>query len=1002
MNRMKTRRYLAVFIGMFGILYGLISCSSKPATKPPYTPAEALGTFQLPEEFRIELVASEPAVTDPVALAWDESGRLFVVEMPDYPLNPEPMGKVILLEDRDGDGKYETSKVFAEGLHMPTGVMPWKKGILVTAAPDILYFEDTDGDGKADVRKVILTGFAVTNPQLRVNGLQYSLDNWIYAAYPRVPVPRRYVKEFGDPGHAIQFAGHPEVPAVDIRARDLRFDPDRLKVEAVSGNSQFGNAFDDWGNRFTVWNNDHIRHVVLPPEVLARNPHLSIPQAMQSASDHENAATVYPITKNAFIIHDSQVGHFTSACGLSVYTGGNFPEDYQHSSFTCEPVHNLVHCDRLTLSGASFEASRALEGKEFLSSTDAWFRPVYTAIGPDGALYIADYYRFTVEHPEFVPPELLKQIDFEPRHKLGRIYRVVYKDAKKIAKPDLANATSDQLVELLSHENRWWRINAQRLLVDRQAVSERPALERLAANGSSPLGRIHALWTLHGLGVLSDEVVLRALQDESPPVRENGLVMAAERIPEKAIALLTDSDGGVRFRAAVAVSALPPERSAPLLQKLVLAHPDDMWLLWVALSTADSKAIDWYARLVGRSALTAEESKNGQAFVQKLSAVIGARDQDEELARVLAVVRSSRGGKTSWWRAATLDGLADGRRTGAARAGNLPKTQALLPQMLLNDELAVNAAALRLARTFRWKDEGPLAAAVGAAGKLARDKAGSAAARAVAVGVMGLDSSEAQSSRIGEFLKPQEPEAVQVAASQTLAIRDDNISMNALLENWRGFTNPVREASLATFFQKKERLPVLLKAVKDGKVQAWSFGPARTRQLLESADSSIKQQAQEVLGNLEGERKKVYERYLPALTMAGDPDRGKDVFVKNCTDCHKLDGQGHEVGPDLLSVTTHYKEVLLADILIPNQAIETGYEEYLVELKDGRSITGIVSKDTTASLTLRRAKGEEDVVLRSNITSIRSLNVSPMPADLEQNISIQQMADLIAYIKNRK
>jgi putative heme-binding domain-containing protein len=382
--------------------------------------------------------------------------------------------------------------------------------------------------------------------------------------------------------------------------------------------------------------------------------------------------------------------------------------------------------------------------------------------------------------------------------------------------------------------------------------------------------------------------------------------------------------------------------------------------------------------------------------------VIGARGQDEELARALAIVRSSRGGKTAWWRTATLDGLADGRRTVAASVGAPSKTQAVLPQMLLNDDPAVNAAALRLARTFQWKGESTLAAALGSAEKLAANKASSTDARAIAVGVLGLDSSEAQSRRIAQFLKPQEPEPVQVAASQTLAVRADYISLNALLENWLSFTNPVREASLATLFQKKEMLPILLKAVKEGKVQAWSFGPARTRQLLEYKDPSIKQLAQEVLGNLEGERKQVYERYLPAITMAGNPEHGRDVFVKNCAECHKLDGEGHEVGPDLLSVTTHYKEALLADILIPNQAIETGYEEYLVELKDGRSITGIVSKDTAASLTLKRAKEEEDFVLRSNIASMRSLNVSPMPANLEQNITVQQMADLIAYIKSRK
>jgi putative membrane-bound dehydrogenase-like protein len=264
-----------------------------------------------------------------------------------------------LLEDRDSDGIFERSTVFADGLHFPHGVLPWRGGIIVTCAPDILYFADTDGDGKADVRRVLLTGFAEVNPQLRVNTPLYGIDNWIYAAYPKFGGGVRF-SQFSKFGEPIHFPGHPEIPPVDLfsKGMDLRFKPDRLQLEAVSGNSEYGLAFDTRGHRLASWNDKHVEHIVIESRYLARNPYLA-GSAVQLASDHGDSARLYPITENPILrqIREpaamSQLGHFTSACGQSVYTGGNFPREYDGAYFICEPVHNLVHADRLTPRGAS-------------------------------------------------------------------------------------------------------------------------------------------------------------------------------------------------------------------------------------------------------------------------------------------------------------------------------------------------------------------------------------------------------------------------------------------------------------------------------------------------------------------------------------------------------------------------------------------------------------------------------------------------------------------------
>ena len=480
-------------VPLFALLLFSSGCRARTAG-PPFAPKEALTTFRLPEGFRIELVASEPDVADPVAMAFDPQGRIYAVEMIDYPDDRDPEGRIRLLEDRDGDGHFETSFIFADEFHFPTGVMPWKDGVLVAAAPDIFYLVDSDGDHRADKRQVLLSGFNPFNPQLRVNGLLYGIDNWIYGAYPKYGPSRRNPEQFGKPGSPLHFPDHPEVPPVDIAqsGTDFRFRPDQLKIEPTAGNSQYGNTFNERHHRFGLWNNNHIRHMVIENRYLERNPYQSVSSAMQFPSDHENQSIVFPITEHPIYIHESQVGMFTSACGNTAYAGGNFPAPYDHSYFVCEPVHNLVHGDLLTPRGATYVAERSVGQAEFLASTDGWFKPVFTTVGPDGALYVVDYYRKYVEHPDYVPEGMEGKFDLRAGAGQGRIYRVLHNSSKPVPKPRLKDASSAELVGQLSNPNLWWRTTAQRLLVERQDTSVEAQLGNLARRGPRPkVGRTH-------------------------------------------------------------------------------------------------------------------------------------------------------------------------------------------------------------------------------------------------------------------------------------------------------------------------------------------------------------------------------------------------------------------------------------------------------------------------------------------------------------------------------
>lgn len=602
--------------------------------KPPYSPSEALQLFQVPSGFRVELVAAEPGIEDPVAMAFDERGRLFVVEMSDYPLGRQG-GKIKLLEDRDDDGFFESSTLFASGLSFPTGVLPWKEGILVTAAPHVFYLADTNGDNRADLKEIVLTGFAATNPRLRVNGLRYGLDNWIYAAYPKVELPARYVKEFGDLGSEIRFPKYPRARAFGFfgKEMDLRFRPDQMRVEPIAGNSQYGNTFDRWGNRFTVGNNNHVRHVVIQNKYLLRNPYLAVESAMHFSSDHGNAATLYPITKQPEYMHRSESGHFASPCGISVYEGGAFPPPYHGAYFVCDPVHNVIHCDTLLPRGPTFVARRALREREFLASIDSWFRPVFTTLGPDGALYVVDFYRKVIEHPEWIPLEKMREADLHAGNDRGRIYRIVHETLQQAsAKPKLHHLERAQLVQNLSHSNMWWRLRSQQLIVERQDKSLIPELQILAGKSPSPYARLHALWTLDGLNALDPDLILFGLEDSHAGVRENAVQLAESllsdnRISDKLLGMATDPSERVRFQLACTLGLLPKQKSFPVLRELLLRHLNNSWFQIAVLASASENAEEWYKALTSEPAFVANHSRPKQELLRRVTSIMTKRQQ---------------------------------------------------------------------------------------------------------------------------------------------------------------------------------------------------------------------------------------------------------------------------------------------------------------------------------------------------------------------------------------
>jgi putative membrane-bound dehydrogenase-like protein len=981
------------------------SCSRQG---PPFNPQEGLKSITVEKGFRVELIASEPLVTSPIAMEFDEQGRIFVVEMPGYPLDTRPTGRIVLLEDTDGDGRPDRRTVFADNLILPTGVMRWKKGILVAAAPNVWYMEDTNGDNRADVRQVVLTGFAFTNPQHQMNGPVYGLDNGVYIANSGAARAIVFQEKFGDLGSDIRFPDRSDVPALKVHNRTVRFRPDTHELEALAVATQFGHTFDRWGHYFTVDNENQGRHAVIAARYLERNPDLLVPEAAQDMSDHGNAAKVFPLTHHPEFQLLSGIGTLTSACSLTWYQGGAFPPEFDSVTFVAEPAHNLVHRDLLADEGATFVAKRAREGEEFLASTDPWFRPVNFTIGPDGALYLVDYYRKLIEHPEWTSThhhhdskELYLGSD------RGRIYRITPDSSSALALPKnihLDRASDAELVHHLGDSNIWWRRTAQRLLVDRQSPQAVGLLEKLFWESPSPLARLHALWTLEGYGKLNSALVAKALNDNEPGVRENAIQLAERRLstsPElvpKLFKLTGDANPKVRFQLLCTLGFLSSPQSRSAQEKLLLEDIENVWMQVAALSASSDRAAPFFELAVFKKpGLIDRETPARRAFVMQVCSVLGARQNSKEIHRVLEAVSRDVQPASEWWESASLDGLARGASGKKREEIALKGTQDLLLKLFERPQPGVRRGSLELLK---------LTGLAGAAAEkelksalaIASNETADPQTRADSIDLLALGGAQPYGPLLRKLVDPQVPETVQAAAVRALGQIRGEETGKFLLMKWRTMTAPVRNEAAHALELDSAGSRLLLAAIKSEDVQAWTLNFDEKRRLIMNEDPEIRKVAHELLEDQPGEREKILKRYQAALDMPGDAGRGQEVFKRVCAKCHKKNGVGAEVGPDLGTVQNRPAPMLLEDILVPSKSIAQKYEAYVVETNSGGMQEGVLGAQSPTTITLRREEGKETVIARKDIKRMYVANLSAMPADLEKQITVHQMADVLKFL----
>lgn len=945
---------------------------------PPRDPQAGLKSIAALPGYRVELVAAEPLVTDPVAMCFDPNANLYVIEMRDYSeQDKEMLGRVRFLEDVDGDGKYDRATIFADKLSWPTAICCYDGGVFVGAPPDILYLKDTDGDHRADVKQTVFAGFGRSNVQGLMNSFRWGLDSRIHGA----------TSSSGGMVVRPDVAG---MKPVDLRGRDFSFDPKLLDLRPEAGGAQHGMCFDDWGRKYCCSNSDHLQVVMYDDRYAARNPVAKGPPPRISIAADGGQAPVFrrsPIEPWRIVRTRLRVagirpgivegggtpaGYFTGATGVTIYRGDALPED-RGRAFVGDVGSNLVHRKRIVEEGLVTRGERIDKNTEFLAADDIWFRPVQFANAPDGALYVLDMSREVIEHPASLPPEIKQHLDLTSGREQGRIYRIVPDDFRPRPVIRMSQLKSAELVPLLAHVNAWQRETAAQLLFERQDKSVVAALEKMVTEENSPLGRMHAQWVLRGLQTLRAEVVAAALKDADPHVREHA-VRLAEAFPNAAavrvrLAELADVDENhVRFQLAFTIGEFPSAWRAPIAAKLLTRDGTNEWLRFAVFTSLSTGGGETFAKLTGETDFLKQERHAD--VLAALAEMIGRQAQEDEVGQLLAASRK-----------------------------HFPLDDCSLVVRSLSLGLAASKspAAKRIAA---GNDLSLLRQAVVAIAheKLANETAAEAS-RITAARTLSLDPSADTVDQLALLLDGRQPVGLQFAALQTLAGINQEPIAAKLISRWSMLTPDIRKEVVETLLSREAWTTSFLSAIEEQKIPRSEWNPARLALLKTTASPAIAERVAKILAaNPAGPRNEVVERYRAALSLAGDADRGRAIFRQHCAACHQLEGHGQPIGPNLAAIKNRGSEAIVLNVFDPNREVNPDFLTYTILTTEGRSVTGVIASQSATGITLKRPDVKEETILRQDIEAMKSTGLSLMPEGFEKQVTVEQLADLVAYL----
>ncbi len=967
--------------------------------RQPGVPSE----IQTSDDLEFRLLASEPIIRDPINLCVDASGTLWVVEMGDYPggdpahIKPgttfqnerafrgtdkkpwdgAPGGRVKRLHDSDGDGKYDGSTVFLDGLKFPTGVFPWKDGLLVCAAPEIFFAQDTDGDGKSDVHETLYTGFSEANPQHRVNGFEWGLDGWLYLAA-------------GNHSNG-EITSIKTGKKVNTSGRDIRIEPHTGAVEAISGPSQWCRCRDDFGNWYGNDNTRPLYQFVIEERFLKRNPFVPSPTPFANLPTPPQSPPVYPTSETEDRFNDlSTMNRFTSACGPTI--SRNVQNDLDDvEAFVCEPVHNLISRLVINQNNIEFSGARTSNDKdsEFISSTDNWFRPVRIISAPnDDLVWVVDMYRQVIEHPEWIPESWQSSMDLYAGAEFGRIYALRRKGTAESfneAIPNLRKLNSNQLAFQLTQPNGWQRDTAQQLLLERHRDGEdlASAITQLEShlydNNFPARTRIQSLWTMSQIA--PDQAnVERLLGDPDSNVVVNSIraiglskVFENEALIDQ---LCSHENLQIRFEVALALGELPPEKRIPL-KSLATENLNDPWMRAAILSSSVGVAESVLAHVCEH----AEKSLGRTKIIDGLIATAMGNDPESGIFTILKSLNLDAANTSPWQWPALVSALDILKRKG----GRLAK---------LSDKSGENSSNIRSLKNL-----------IQSLAQRASDPKTRKGLPLMAVHLIGHtpDNAHDVTGSLAAMLGPQYGNDFQAAAVESLG-RIGNV--DPLVDAFKD-SGPALQAKIQTvLLTRTDWTQSLIAGIEQGTLGVDDLNPSTREILSEHRDEAIRKRVSILLEQTQvTARSEILEQYRSALEFAdSNPDlvAGKMLFETNCAACHQLGGIGKSVGPDLAGLQSKTAEYILSAVMDPNRAVEAKYRAYKIATTEGKFYSGMILEESATSVKIAMADGSEVVVLRGEIEEMVRSSKSFMPEGFEKTITVDQMKYLLAFIEESR
>ncbi|MDA7922291.1 DUF1080 domain-containing protein [Verrucomicrobiales bacterium] len=932
----------------------------------PLSPEESQKLWELDGDYEIQLVAAEPLTCDPVDVVWDAAGRMFVAEMGDYPLPIDDgpfLSRIRLLTDKDDDGVMDAATTWADNLDHVQGLAPMNDGLLATTRTAILFLKDTDGDDVADVREVLFRSNEPRHNQLQVSSPRYGLNNEIFLSN-------------GLDGKEIYPEKDPDA-VLNFTKLNLRYDPRTNKLRTETGVGQYGGTLDDFSRHFFCSNRNPAMFAVMPLEAVKRNPLAGITVGHEDIQDP--GAPVRPVA----VSHTTSAAHagtHTAACGIGVYRGDAIP-DLHGDIFVCDPTAQLVARSKLIKDGASYNAERVGETREFLASGDEWSRPVQVRNGPDGGLYVVDMYRRFIDHARFFPEDFAKSHYMRSGVDQGRIWRIVKKgdEAGKIkALPE----TPAELVALLSDGNGWKRTQAQRLLVEKQDKGIIPALEALLSS-DSPTATAHALGTLAGLDSLKATHLETALSSESPDVRELALTFAHQlglqsELKEAILNQLTGDAPRVRF---VALSLFPESGwKAESVTTVVAGSPNDDWLRKAIMSSAPDAVPTVLASLLKDKTFLALPPAEATPALEEFAKLTAARGNPAEIAAITDLLV----GEPVWWHFALTNGIAEGLKRSPLKQKTLAALIKAPPEGLADGSKAMTSILEK-------------------ATAIALDRKRTVEDRLAALSLVKQRPYEEKLEIVDALIPLAEAPTIQAAACQLLSRDNREKVADFFFERWKTLAPTPRREALALITGNSKTGLALMKKMKTGDISPAIMPPMTRWSYGRSTNEEIKSLATELFGNTSSDRSKLIIEYRAEIpNHKGDSENGKLVFQKaTCVICHKIGDVGVDVGPPLNDVKIKQAEALMTDILDPNRAVEERWVAQTIETTDGRTLSGLIHAEDAVAITLRVPGGQTMTVPRAEVKSLTTSGFSLMPPGLEAAISKTEMIDLIAFLKKR-